>query len=102
MIVTFINNSLGSIFNFSSGFINEVKSGVRYTDVFLNCSVDPVDAYTSWEFENRRIINNQKYNQNISGLTIHNVTKEDQGHYVCFLGHIDPPNATILLNVICE
>ena len=102
MIVTILNNSLGPTFIFGSGFISEEKTGVRYTDVFLNCSVDPMGLYTSWEFKNKHIINNHKYNKNTSGLTIHNVTKEDQGHYICFLGYIDPLNATILLNVICK
>ena len=94
--------SLGPTFAFSSDFIQEEKTALLFNDVFLNCSVDPMGVYTSWEFKNRHIINNHKYNQNTSGLTIHNVTKEDQGHYICFLGHIDPPNATILLSVICK
>ena len=80
-------------------FIYEEKTASRYTDVFLNCSVDPTYAHKSWDFENTYIVNNDKYSQNISGLIIHNVTEEDQGQYVCFLGEL---NATVLLNVICK
>ena len=63
-----------------------------------------MDAITSWDFENTHITvtKGTKYSQNISGLTIHNVTEEDQGHYICFIGNIDPPNATILLSVVCK
>ena len=75
---------------------------MRYTDVYINCSVDPIDAYTSWSFENTKIRNNYKYIQNASGLIISNVTEEDQGHYICFLGNVDPLNATILLKVVCK
>ena len=88
-----------STFISGSSFIYEEKNASRYTDVFLNCSVDPIDAHTSWKFENTCIVNDDKYSQNNSGLTIHNVTEEDQGQYICFLGEL---NATILLNVICK
>ena len=97
-----LNNSLGPTFAFSSGFIYEEKTALLFTDVFFNCSVDPIGVYTSWEFNNKHIINNHKYNQSISGLTIHNVTEEDQGHYICFIGHFDPLNATTSLNVVCK
>ena len=95
---------LDETFTFSNNFIYEEKTALRYTDVFINCSVSPTDAYTSWDFENTRItdIIGSKYSKNISGLTIHNVTEEDQGHYICFLGTANPPNATILLSVGCK
>ena len=98
-------NFSGSSFVFGSNYIYEEKTALRYTDVFINCSVDPIDASTSWDFENIRINdlnNNDKYSQNISGLTIYNVTEQDQGHYICFLDSIDPLNATILLDVVCK
>ena len=102
MIVLF--NYSAPTFISGNGFVYEEKTALRYTDVFINCSVDPIDAYTSWEFKNTRIhhYDNDKYSLNNSGLIIHNVTAEDQGHYVCFLGNVDPINATILLNVICK
>ena len=84
-------------FIFGSSFIYEEKTALHYSDVFINCSVEPSDAYTSWKFENTYIVNNDKYSRNISGLTIHNVTEEDQGQYICFLGTL---NATILLKVV--
>ena len=95
----------GSSFVFGSNYIYEERTALRYTDVFINCSVDPIDAHTSWDFENIPIFdlnNNHKYHQNNSGLTIYNVTEQDQGHYICFLGNIDPLNATILLDVVCK
>ena len=67
--------------------------------MFINCSTEPSDEHTFWEFENTHIVNNSKYSLNNSGLTIHNVTEEDQGQYICFLGAL---NATILLNVTCK
>ena len=94
-------NSLAITFIFGNGYIYE-KTTRRYTDVFINCSSDPVDAAKSWDFENVQIYSNDKYKQNISGLTILNVTGEDQGHYICSLGNVDSINATILLNVICK
>ena len=83
-------------FIFGSSFIYEEKTVSHHTDVFINCSVEPSDEHTFWEFKNTHIYNNNKYSLNISGLTIHNVTEEDKGQYICFLHTL---NATILLNV---
>ena len=97
----FLQN-LDATFTFGSGYIYEVQTALRYTDVFINCSVDSVGAYTSWEFEDTDILNNDKYRQNNSGLTIYSVTEEDQGHYICFLGDVDSSTATILLKIVCK
>ena len=98
------------LYNFSAiAFVSgrdysyEERTALRYTDVFINCSVDPIDAHTSWEFESAPIFySNDKYSKNNSGLTIHNFSEEDQGRYRCILGHVDPLNATILLNIVCK
>ena len=89
-------------FIFGNGYIYEEKTAQRYTDVFINCSSDPIDVAKSWVFGNSHIDNDSKHSPNNSGLTIHNVTGEDQGYYICYLGHVDAVNATILLNVICK
>ena len=103
---TNLNNILEASFVFGNNYVYEERTVLRYTDVFINCSVDPIDAYTSWDFDNIRISdhnnNEVKYSQNNSGLNIYNVTEEDQGHYICFLGNVDPLNATILLNIVCK
>ena len=96
-------NFSASAFISGSNYIYEERTALRYTDVFINCSVDPIDASTSWEFESITIhYSNDKYSKNNSGLTIHNFTEEDQGHYICFLGHGLLKNATILLNIVCK
>lgn len=102
MLVVLYEIILDATFTFSSGFIYEEKAALHYTDVFINCSVDPIDAYTSWKFEDTDILNNDKYRQNNSGLTIYNATEEDQGHYICFLGDVDSLTATILLKIACK
>ena len=102
---TNLYNILEASFVFGNNYVYEERTALRYTDVFINCSVDPNDAYTSWDFDNIRISdynNDVKYIQNNSGLNILNVTEEDQGHYICFLGNVDPLNATILLNIVCK
>ena len=101
----FIHKFSVANFIFGIDFIYEEKVALHYTDVFINCSVEPIGAYTSWNFENIRISdfnNKNKYSQNISGLTIYNVTEEDQGNYICFLHTADSLNATIQLSVICK
>ena len=39
---------------------------------------------------------------NSSGMTIYNVTSDDEGHYVCIIGTINPLEAFISLNVTCK
>jgi len=43
-----------------------------------------------------------KYIQNCTGLTIYNVTEDDQGNYICLVGNTEPLNATISLSVMCK
>ena len=38
---------LDATFNFSDNFIYEEITALRYTNVFINCSVNPIDAITS-------------------------------------------------------
>ena len=103
LLVFVLYNFSAAAFVSGSDYIYERRTALRYTDVFINCSVDPIDAHTSWEFESIHINDsNDKYSINNSGLTIHSVTEEDQGHYICFLGYGDPLTATILLNVVCK
>ena len=103
LLVFVLYNFSASAFISGSNYIYEERTALRYTDVFINCSVDPIDVSTSWEFESIHINDsNDKYSINNSGLTVHNVTEEDKGHYICFLGHKDPLNATILLNIVCK
>ena len=101
MIILFNYSAIIS-FIYGSGYIYEEKTALRYTDVFINCSVNPIDAYTSWYFEDTHILNSNKYSQNISGLMIYNITEEDQGNYICFLGDLDPLSATIRVNIVCK
>jgi len=107
------NNSLqlftAPAFDFGGNFIFEERTALRHTDVFINCSVDPNDTPTLWYFEDidthisdLNKTDKYQYIQNISGLTIHNVTEKNQGHYICILGQGEPINATILLKVVCE
>ena len=102
LVIIVLFNYSAINFIFGNGFVYEEKTAWRYTDVFINCSVNSSDASTEWEFKNVRIYPNDKYSLNNSGLTIHNVTAEDQGHYICFLGNVYPLNATILLKVVCK
>ena len=43
-----------------------------------------------------------KYLKNSSGLTIYNVTNEDEGQYVCVVGNVNPLEAFISLTVTCK
>ena len=40
-----------------------------------------------------------KYNVNTSGLTIYNVTAEDEGNYTCHVHHL---TSNIFLHVVCK
>ena len=59
-----------------------------------------------WEFGPNRIPLDasftNKYAMNSSGMTIYNVTSDDEGHYVCIIGTINPLEAFISLNVTCK
>ena len=73
------------------------------SDVFINCSVNYGTEYniTSWLFDYEPLLINQasKFSQNTSGLTIYNVTKLDEGFYICQIDHL---RAYILLNIECK
>lgn len=85
----------------------ENKTALRYHDIFLNCSINPDSIIsTLWEYgPNRSLLytrNKNKYTRNHTGLTIHNVTKDDEGQYVCLVGNVNPLEAFILLTVSCK
>ena len=81
----------------------EERIALLGSDVFINCSVNYGTEYnnTSWLFDDDPLPINQtsKFNQNTSGLTIYNVTKLDEGYYVC---HIDHLSALIYLHTECK
>ena len=62
------------------------------SDVFINCSVNYGTEYniTSWLFDYEPLLINQtsRFSQNTSGLTIYNVTKLDEGYYICYVGEV--------------
>ena len=73
-------------------------------DVFLNCSVDygtEPDNITVWTLDGELLWINDtsKYNVNTSGLTVYNVTVEDQGNYSCHVHHL---TAVTFLHVVCK
>ena len=87
-----------------SSQLYEVKTALRYHDIFLNCSLlSTTDVRAIWKYRNAFVNNNNinKYTQNSSGLIIHNVTDEDKGQYVCWI--LQPfLKAYITVNVTCE
>ena len=89
-------------FIYGNSPLYESKTVLRYHDVFLNCSVNPPDRKISWEFNHSRldIRDMNKYAKNNTGLTIYNVTDDDQGVYVCLVGNVSPLEAFISLNII--
>ena len=69
------------------------------SDVFLNCSVDygtQPDNITIWTLDGELVWINEtsKYNVNASGLTVYNVTAEDEGNYTCHVLHVIGINCT--------
>ena len=80
-------------------------TALRYHDKHINCSVELHDDLSiQWEHEDYLLstANNANYSQNSTGLTIHNVTENDQGSYSCLVGNVNSLNATILLSVVCK
>jgi len=59
-----------------------------------------------WEYgPNRALLdktNRNKYEISSSGLTIYNVTDDDEGQYVCLVGNANPLTAFISLVVTCK
>ena len=80
------------------------KDALLKSDIFLNCSVDygtELDNITIWTLDGELVWINEtsKYNVNASGLTVYNVTAEDQGNYTC---HVHRLTATTFLDVVCK
>ena len=74
------------------------------SDIFLNCSVDygtQPSNITIWRLDGQLIWIDEttKYNVNTSGLTIYNVTAEDEGNYAC---HVQQLTAITFLHVVCK
>ena len=93
-------------FKYGSSPLYENKTALRYHDIFLNCSVYPTNTDTVWEFGPNHIpldtSTGDKYAENSSGLTIYNVTNDDEGYYVCVVGNANPLEAFISLTVTCK
>ena len=93
-------------FIYGSSPLHENKTTLRYHNIFLNCSVYPANINVVWEFgPNHDLLDTtieNKYSKNSSGLTIYNVTNEDEGQYVCVVGNVNPLEALISLTVTCK
>ena len=93
-------------FIYGSSPLFENKTALRYHNTFLNCSVYPSSINVVWEFGPNRILLDtritNKYAINSSGMTIYNVTSNDEGHYVCVIGNVNPLEAFISLIVTCK
>jgi len=88
----------------NQSFIFEERYVLRKFDVFLNCSADygtEPDNISIWKLDDEPVWINEtsKYNMNSSGLTIYNVTIEDEGNYTCHVGHL---TAFTTLHVVCK
>ena len=88
----------------NNSILLEERTALLGSDVFINCSVNYGTEYnnTSWLFDYDPLPINQtsKFNQNTSGLTIYNVTKLDEGCYVCHI--VDHLSALIYLHTECK
>ena len=72
--------------------------------MFLNCSVDygtEPENITVWTLNGKVLWINDapKYSVNKSGLTVYNVSAEDQGNYSCHVHHL---TAVTFLYVVCK
>ena len=95
--------TVNATFMYSSSLqLHEVKTTLRYHDIFMNCSVLPTETFVIWKFKESSLnaSSNNKYTQNSSGLIIHNVTNDDEGQYVCLFDQTK--KAYISLDVICK
>ena len=95
--------TVNATFMYSSSLqLHEVKTVLRYHDIFINCSVMPTDTFVIWKFKESSLntSNSNKYTQNSSGLIIHNVTNDDEGQYVCSIDKTKM--AYISLDIICK
>jgi len=97
----------------SSSTYHYKEAALRHQDKFINCSVELHDLTYSiqWDHKNDFLYPTDKngspnetikYSQNHTGLTIHNVTEDDEGNYGCLVGNAGILKATILLSVVCK
>ena len=98
-------NAVDPSFVFSSqSYMLKERNALLESDIFLNCSVDygtQPNNITKWRLDGELVWINEttKYNVNTSGLTIYNVTAEDEGNYTCLVHHL---TAVKLLHVVCK
>ena len=101
----FFFNIVHPTFKFSiQSFIFNERDVLLESDVFLNCSVDygkEPENITVWTLNGEVLWINDtsKYSVNKSGLTVYNVTMEDQGNYSCHVHHL---TAVTFLHVVCK
>ena len=101
----FFFNIVHPTFKFSiQSFIFKERDVPLESDVFLNCSVDygtEPENITVWTLNGEVLWINDtpKYSVNKSGLTVYNVTMEDQGNYSCRVHHL---TAVTFLHVVCK
>ena len=99
------SNAVDPSFVFSSqSYMLKETNALLESDIFLNCSVDygtQPNNITIWTIDGELVWINEttKYNVNTSGLTIYNVTTEDEGNYTCHVHHL---TAVTLLHVVCK
>jgi len=106
-----LDNSISSIivepafiYSSSTTYYYE-ETAPRYEDKFINCSVNSNEVFMQWNFKNAPLWTDHggKYSQNITGLTIHNVSEDDYGPYSCLVNENGQLlNATISLTIICK
>ena len=97
--------TVGPTFVFSNqSYMFKERDVLLESDVFLNCSVNygtQLNNITIWTLDGELAWINEtsKYNVNASGLTVYNVTAEDQGNYTCHVQHL---TAVTFLHVVCK
>jgi len=102
-IVLFHTVDPSFVFSSQSNMFKE-RDALLDSDIFLNCSVDygtQPNNITKWKLDGELVWINEttKYNVNTSGLTIYNVTAEDEGNYTCLVQQL---LAVTFLHVACK
>ena len=96
--------TVDATFVFSNkSYMFEERDVLLESDVFLNCSVNhgtQPNNITIWTLDGELvwIDETSKYNVNMPGLTVYNVTAEDEGNYTC---HVHQLTAVTFLHVVC-
>ena len=72
--------------------------------MFFNCIIDygtEPSNVNIWTLDGELVWINEtsKYNMNTSGLTVYNVTADDEGNYAC---HFHNLTANTFLHVVCK